>query len=364
MDIPTRELILAHPKSIAQILKTYYPEFYQHIQQFPGKVSEKLYIYFNGQDNVCKVCGKPTRFDTFEKGYRKHCSTKCAKQDADVIARTKQTCLERYGVESPTQSKVVKDKTKSTNLKKYGGHPRRLKQTQDKQRQTCLERYGNATYRNTEQYKQTCLEKYGVENISQLDCVKERKIQTTRQHYGVDNPFQAGAVKDKIRRTCLKKYGVEYAAQIKTAERTRHMVGTNLIKYGVPYGFLNTEQGYSKASQEFFNTLKSEFPDAKYASNGGEQRFGIYSADWYDADSQSVIEYNGDYWHANPDYFDASWVHPVTKRTAMEIWKKDIQKYKYLKECGIDVYIVWDSDPTNIISANDYIEYLENTYDL
>lgn len=346
MVIPSEEYLLKRPKHIAQVLKKEFPEFLTHIASFPGNsISEKCYRYFHPEaTGLCPICGQPVKFNTYTLGYHHYCSRKCMRRDPAFMEKSKVTNLKRYGCEFPTQSKIIKKKTRATNLKRYGCHPRALKEIQEKQAQTCLERYGNPNYRNPEQYKKTCLERYGVDNISQIDSIKEKKATTTQLHYGVDNPFQAVVVKEKIKQTMLSKYGVEYGSQISAAERMDHMIQTNIEKYGVPYGFLNTLPGYSKISQLFFNCLKDDYPNAVYATNGGEHRIGRYTLDWYDPDSNTAIEFNGDYWHANPKYYKPDWVHPIKKCTAKELWEHDKQKYDYLTSLGITVYVVWESD--------------------
>lgn len=53
----------------------------------------------------------------------------------------------------------------------------------------------------------TFLDRYGVENPSQSDSVKEKKITTTMLHYGVPFPSQSEEVKQKIVATNLERHG-------------------------------------------------------------------------------------------------------------------------------------------------------------
>ena len=59
----------------------------------------------------------------------------------------------------------------------------------------------------------TMKERYGVENISQLQSTKDKKVQKSLEKYGVENVAQSKEVKDKMKETCLEKYGVVYASQ-------------------------------------------------------------------------------------------------------------------------------------------------------
>ena len=58
--------------------------------------------------------------------------------------------------------------------------------------------------------KETMNIKYGVDNCSQLDDVKNKKIKTCKKNYNCDYPMQSKLVKDKTRCSMKNKYGVEH----------------------------------------------------------------------------------------------------------------------------------------------------------
>ena len=66
-----------------------------------------------------------------------------------------------------------------------------------------------------EKTRQTCIEKYGVENAMQSDVVREKHRQSCVKHYGVENPNQSEEVREDAKKTCLDKYGVEFYVQAK-----------------------------------------------------------------------------------------------------------------------------------------------------
>ena len=69
----------------------------------------------------------------------------------------------------------------------------------------------------------------------------------------------------------------------------------------------------------------------------------LYSLDFYIPDLNIDIEFNGDYWHANPELYDAEWFHPVKRKYAKEIWDYDKRKKSALEsEFGMIVYEVWE----------------------
>lgn len=109
----------------------------KHINSKHNITTKEYYDHYYKKLNegICPTCGKSTPFLKFSKGYQKHCSAKCAQNDKNVNntfrnnnpqknpeirSKTKQTCIEKFGVEYPFQSDEVKTKIKQTNLQKIG----------------------------------------------------------------------------------------------------------------------------------------------------------------------------------------------------------------------------------------------------
>lgn len=61
-------------------------------------------------------------YKRYDGKWARHCSKTCQCADAATrgLAKRKKTCLEKYGVENPQQSKEVQAKTQKTCIKKYG----------------------------------------------------------------------------------------------------------------------------------------------------------------------------------------------------------------------------------------------------
>ena len=150
--------------------------------------------------------------------------------------KSKQTTLERYGVEFTTQVETIKDKIKITCLEKYGvdkiGKSVEIK---NKTKLTCLEKYGvevpSQCKEIKDKMKKTSLERYGVENYVQTSECKERTKKTSLEKYGFEYPIQSEEVKEKIKNTNMEKYGVTCNLHNKeTQEKIKEM---NMEKYGV-----------------------------------------------------------------------------------------------------------------------------------
>lgn len=93
----------------------------KHYRECHNITPEEHYRNVYGQDKgYCLVCGKPTRFISFNEGFKKYCSNICSEKDYNKRKQTKQTCLQKYGVENVAQSYSVKSKKINTCLQKYG----------------------------------------------------------------------------------------------------------------------------------------------------------------------------------------------------------------------------------------------------
>ena len=69
-----------------------------------------------------------------------------------------------------------------------------------------------------------------------------------------------------------------------------------------------------------------------------------YELDFYLADYNIAIEFNGDYWHMNPTIYQPTDIHKHTKKLAQEIWDRDQFKQQLCKEKGLTLITIWESD--------------------
>ena len=111
------------------------------------------------------------------------------------INKTKQTNLERYGVENVFQLDDVKNKSKQTLINKYGvDHPLKSKEIQYKS-------------------KTTLFNNYGVNYPLQSEELKNKAKETNLERYGFKYPMQNKEIQNKCILTNLKIYQTEYALQ-------------------------------------------------------------------------------------------------------------------------------------------------------
>lgn len=164
--------------------------------------------YFLKEDeNKCVMCGNDTKFDGFNKGYKKHCSRECLHKDTNYRENLKM------------------------KLKEYD-----RKIANEKRKKTCLEKYGTISASGSEEIKNkvrsTCMDKYGKENTLNLDNVKKQRINSLnknklqinekRKKWWKKNKDKIEKINDNREKTCLEKYGNKFAsANVKVKDKIR-----------------------------------------------------------------------------------------------------------------------------------------------
>ena len=114
------------------------------------------------------------------------------------------------------------------------------------------------------------------------------------------------------------------------------------------------KNGFSAVSSKLFALLGESINDLLYGSNEYILKTNqkIYKLDCVLLSNKKVIEFYGDYWHANPSKFDPS--HMVKRATASSIWQKDAIKEGAIAAAGFSLLVVWESDfltdPEGVIS--------------
>jgi hypothetical protein len=69
-----------------------------------------------------------------------------------------------------------------------------------------------------------------------------------------------------------------------------------------------------------------------------------YKVDGFNPKTNTVYEFFGDFWHANPNKYASTDTLSIINLSASEIWKKDKIKINTLKRLGYNVEIMWESD--------------------
>lgn len=225
-------------------------------------------------------------------------------KDGIIFKRSEQICLERYGTDNPSKSKLIKDQIKATNLERYGvENPFQSKEKQAK-------------------IKATNLERLGVENPFQSKKIKEKIQITWFNHYGVDHPMKSFVIKTKKEATNIERYGVKsplckpeiHQAGINAAAKPNIRLKakqTMIERHGTDCGFklgnchtleirhkahetMKREGTYRKSKPEdrCYETLCTIFENVER-----QKCINRWLIDFYVKDVDCYVQLDGVYWH-------------------------------------------------------------------
>ena len=133
----------------------------------------------------------------------------------------------------------------------------------------------------------------------------------------------------------------------------------------------NVQGDYSEISQRLFREIDTKYPESKeksqYATKNGEKlvvvtdRNGPRELHVDFCLENKVIEFNGNYFHADPMKYKADDVLPFLGKTAKAIWMRDMLRNNGITKLGYDIHIVWENDyrkdPEKTI--NECVEFLQ-----
>lgn len=266
------------------------------------KISTKEYYdeYFRKpNEGLCAVCGKEVRFDRF--GYH---SKTCSKTCENLIKFP--VTIEFWKIRGlPEEAAKLKVKTMQSEFSK---------KVKNRKSNTTLQYFMDKGLSETDailalrdRQSTRSKEKYVLKYGESLGIQKWKETNKKWSEI-VEQKYRNGEF-SKTPKTNIWK--VTSTAELQLAEKLQERLGKPLL--------------FGK------NQLKI-FDGTKY-----------YYYDLCDIEHKKIIEYNGDYWHANPKKFSKNTiVHD--NLTANDLWKKDIIKRRIANNLGYMVLTVWESD--------------------
>ncbi|MFW5848118.1 MAG: DUF7487 domain-containing protein, partial [bacterium] len=99
----------------------------------------------------------------------------------------------------------------SNNVNFYRGKPRKYC-SRDCSKMT------EPSHWNQEKVRNTVKEKYNVDNVFQLESVKNKTKKTMLKKYGVEYPNQSEEIKNKIVNTLIEKYNIDNVFQLESVK--------------------------------------------------------------------------------------------------------------------------------------------------
>ncbi len=153
----------------------------------------------------------------------------------------------------------------------------------------------------------------------------------------------------KPRREGFKKEQSERITQWYIDNPNQREIRSKIMKKSWENGIIisnNFSCNKSKKEKELFlkisDIFKEVLPTYTIKYEGSEGHKWIFP-DIFMPSNNLVIEYYGNFWHANPKYYKAKDIlhHNVT---AEEIWKKDEKRIGILESLGYNIMIIWEDD--------------------
>jgi hypothetical protein len=316
------------------------------------KIKEKNAKKFRGEDRKCanpdcnnivhiKPCDLKNHPDRIYA-----CSYECRKHP-ELVKRQKEKLLEKYGYVNPAQQEYVKEKIKKKFIEKYGFE--NVFQNEDikkKSRATLKEKYGHEHIMQCPEFLEkackTRIEKYGIENLTGV-CPTEKTKETNNKKYG--NSWFFGSAYGKMNLDYfINKYG-ETDGKLLYEEMKRNQT-RNSRSFG---------KNVSKISTDFFEKLITNSGIDAEKCKYGENEIDLIQKNTTSRDitlsydfnfEDKLIEFNGDYWHANPKKYKPDSIIRMRYNNvrAEDIWKKDHLKYLLAIKSGYEIITIWESD--------------------
>jgi hypothetical protein len=109
----------------------------------------------------------------------------------------------------------------------------------------------------------------------------------------------------------------------------------HLTGHGCPNCLSSTHT--SKAETEWLNSLG-------ITKENRHIKILNYRVDGYDPETNTIYEFNGDYWHGNPSIYLPDKINHRTNKTFGELHENTIKRENILRNAGYNVISIWESD--------------------
>jgi hypothetical protein len=326
--------------------------------------------YINHRDSSCFFCGDKGKFIAVGKGYRNLCESKdcvkksfsshsiegfmyknmCSREEAEKLfeIENRRQLEERVkSHKSLRESDPLWDKKRCVTCVEFwtnkGYSEEDAKIQSSKATDNFIYKSSQKIKNNPELYASkfpTKIEYYTKRGFTEEE--GRKKISEIQNRFSLDK--------------CIEKHGKEDGKK-KWLDRQEKWTKTLDLKSDDEKIEINrkkmmNQSGYSKISQDLFWKIYEKFKDnnikfqelnsemVQYDTNLKKH----YRYDYVDFTKKKIIEFNGDFWHCNPQKYSESYSHNILNKKASEIWENDEMKKIWIENRGYQLFIVWESD--------------------
>lgn len=155
--------------------------------------------------------------------------------------------------------------------------------------------------------------------------------------FWMNQGFNDSEARDKIR-VIQTTNGIEYYTGKYGEEVGTALFNNRIEQWLTSPGNLKMVAGRSKGSLSLFEGLGVGHYGPNEKTVRGKTK--VHRVDYLYA--KKVIEFFGDYWHANPIKYGPEAM--IRKKKASDIWQHDEKKIIDLRDAGYDVLVIWERD--------------------
>lgn len=381
------------------VFKSYFPELYDliisderlnHYLVF----KQKLWHFFNNDYKIytCPICGNKLKFISIKKGYQEHCSDKCRFNDKNYIEKVRKNTQKNWdNMSDRTKISEQISKGKKEGWSKLTKEER-LEKTQY-MRDVLEQVNNNRSDDEWEEINRKRVETWKSTYSNKSDEEKQRDIEKRLKTYKDTIKNRTEDDIERIRQTI--KNGLNNLSDDRKEQRKINHHRTNIrntqklkpevIDLYTPENSKNTiytckctNPECNKCKEKIYKITSSSYRYRKEQGietcpilhprtigiSGGEKELLKYirkiyggeivencrseldglEIDIYLPELKIGFEFQGDLWHANPLFFDESFVNPINGKTYEEIHVKDDYKKRIAHERGIKIIEIWEND--------------------
>ena len=201
------------------------------------------------------------------------------------------------------------------------------------------------------------IKKYGEsDGTKKWESYRKRQAYTNTLEYFIEKYGEVKWTEKYKKYNFLKSHN--YESYLERCNGDVELATKKLTDYHKLVSTGTLSKGYSKISQELFDSLReilieNGYKKIFYATYNQEwfvienHKFICY-LDFFVKESGKVIEFNGDFWHANPSFYKKDDIinFPVSPMSAKELWEKDSKKLELLNKVPYinSVLTIWEND--------------------
>lgn len=390
MSKPGRKITIVY----CEICKCDVKYFTRHLRLKHKDITEKDYyekfIRKSETEGFCKTCGKPLKLNGWQ-GYGIYCNASCEMKDKEVQNKIREAYKDKTGYEHNFSNPEVIKKIRETNIRLYGGIGFASKELKQKALESFNKEHDSdikdfCQVAHTEEIEKRRIEtrlknndgKYfseqAISNIVKSINTEEANIKRVKNRIKNYPNYYPDEYFKRLQENSLKTYAWAKMKLFKPHDKGDCICHCDLCNsdYEINLNTLRTRYWsnkvlctkcnplYSECANNFTYSKKEKqvLEEVKKIYNGtilenDRSALGIRELDIYLPDLHIGIEFNGDYWHANPLYYKETDI-VYEGKTAQEIWNRDLFKKHLCEEKHIKLITVfetdWEQNQTEVIN--------------